>query len=63
MKTLVIANPVAGRGRVAASLSQLRELFSRYLPDHDFALTSAPLEAESIARQASTSGFDAVIAE
>jgi diacylglycerol kinase (ATP) len=62
MSTLVIANPIAGRGRARAGLPRLERLLAAALGEYDLRLTEAPGHAEELARKAASAGFTQVIA-
>lgn len=61
MSTLVIANPLAGRGRVSQALPRLGSLLDLHLGEHQLILTEAPGHAERLAREAAAAGASRVV--
>jgi YegS/Rv2252/BmrU family lipid kinase len=58
----LIANPIAGRGKGGKVLPQVREALSRAGLEFSEALTTKPLEAIDLARQAAEEGYKLVVA-
>jgi YegS/Rv2252/BmrU family lipid kinase len=58
----LIANPIAGRGRGGKVLPQVREALKRAGLEFSEALTTKPLEAIDLARQAAEEGCELVVA-
>jgi YegS/Rv2252/BmrU family lipid kinase len=62
MNFKVIANPVAGRGRVDRILPHLRQIFEANNLKYELALTEAPHHATALAREAAQAGWENIIA-
>ena len=62
MNFKIIANPVAGRGRVGTLVPQIRQLFETYNLKYDLVLTDAPCHATSLAREAADAGWENIVA-
>lgn len=58
----IIANPVAGRGRVGKMLPQLNQLFKYHNLSYELAVTEAPGHATKLTREAAEAGWDNIIA-
>jgi len=58
----IVANPVAGRGRVGKLLPQIRQLFDQHNLKYEIALTEAPGHGTALAKEAAEKGWDNVIA-
>lgn len=58
--TLVIANPIAGRGRVRQELPRLTRMIGSHLQDCEWRLTEAAGETEELARTAAAAGVEQV---
>lgn len=58
----IVANPVAGRGRVGKLLPQIRQLFDQHNLKYEIALTEAPGHGTALAKEAADKGWDNVIA-
>ncbi len=58
----LIANPIAGRGRGGKILPQVQEALNRAGLEFSEALTTKPLEAIDLARQAAEEGYELVVA-
>ncbi len=59
---LIIFNPAAGRGVAARYQEPLRDLLRQSRLPHEFVVTSAPGEAEALARAARSGDYRAVVA-
>lgn len=58
----LIANPIAGRGRGGKILPQVQEALNRAGLEFSEAVTTKPLEAIDLARQAAEEGYELVVA-
>jgi diacylglycerol kinase (ATP) len=61
-ETMVIANPVAGRGNGAKVLPALRHHLAEEGLEFDLVCTTRPLEAIELARQAAADGYRTIVA-
>lgn len=62
MRTRVIANPVAGQGRVRRLWPQIRSHLNDTMPNHSVRWTAAPNEATALTRTALRDGVKRVVA-
>lgn len=61
MATCIIANPIAGRGRVRTEWPRLERLLGAALVECDFRQTEGPGHAEVLAREAAEAGYAQVV--
>jgi diacylglycerol kinase (ATP) len=61
MKTMIILNPKAAKGRAAKYFPKIFALLDKVNLDYECAYTEAPLHAESIAKKAVESGYSRIV--
>lgn len=62
MRTLLIVNPIAGRGNATRVLPKIREYLAEDGLDFDVVLTEAPGHAVELARKAMADGYELLVA-
>jgi diacylglycerol kinase (ATP) len=60
MKTLIIVNPIAGRGRAGRVIPEIERHLSDQGVDFDLVLTERPWHAADLAERAATDGYEVV---
>ncbi len=62
LRTKILVNPTAGRGRSGEVLEQVERYLKRYGVDGDLVVTEAPGQATDLAFEAALDGYDRVVA-